>query len=158
MVSNPGVEMPNQAGVDRKRLPPIRVFLAEDDAEMRRMIATALRRDGHFVLEARDGPGLLLEIGHPTGETFGTSLQPSSFPTWMPGRDGPAILRGLRSFEWCPPFILITGFGDESVHDEAARLGAHAVFDKPFDLDQLRAAVVRLGRLAQGDDGIENST
>jgi two-component system, response regulator, stage 0 sporulation protein F len=141
------VRMPNQATMDAiASFPTIRVFLAEDDAAMRQMIASALRRDGHFVLEARDGPGLLLEIGH----AYWGDL-PDSTPTVvisdlrMPGRDGLSILRGLRQHVWCPPFILITGFGDRSIHDEAARLGAHAVFDKPFDLDQLRAAVRRLG-------------
>jgi DNA-binding response OmpR family regulator len=139
--------MPNLTTVDGRPSHTVRVFLAEDDAEMRQMIATALRRDGHFVLEARDGPGLLLEIGH----AYWGDL-PDSTPTVvisdlrMPGRDGLAILRGLRQYDWCPPFILITGFGERSVHDEAARLGAHAVFDKPFDLDHLRAAVVRLGQ------------
>ena len=139
--------MPNLVTVEGKPSQTVRVFLAEDDAEMREMIATALRRDGHSVLEARDGPGLLLEIGH----AYWGDL-PDSTPTVvisdlrMPGRDGLAILRGLRQHDWCPPFILITGFGDKSVHDEAARLGVHAVFDKPFDLDHLRAAVVRLGR------------
>jgi two-component system, response regulator, stage 0 sporulation protein F len=128
---------------------PTRVFLAEDDAEMRSMIASALRRDGHFVLEARDGPGLLLELGHaywgdvpdPTPTVVISDLK-------MPGRDGLTILRGLRQYAWCPAFILITGFGDEAVHREAADLGAHAVFDKPFDLDELRAAVPRLARLS----------
>ena len=132
--------------------PVIRVFLAEDDPEMRRLIAAALRSDGHFVLEASDGPALLLELGHaywgdlpdPT-----PSVVISDFR--MPGRDGLAILKGMRHFSWCPPFILITGFGDESVHELAAGLGAEAVFDKPFDLDQLREAVRRLGRRASDD-------
>ena len=146
---NPQAPVPPAATVMNNRSSgPIRVFLAEDDVEMRLMIASALRRDGHFVLEARDGPGLLLEIGH----AYWGDL-PDSTPTVvisdlrMPGRDGLAILRGLREHAWCPPFILITGFGDRAIHEEAARLGAHAVFDKPFDLDELRAAVIRLGRL-----------
>jgi two-component system response regulator (stage 0 sporulation protein F) len=139
--------MHNQTAQDRNSSATIRVFLAEDDAEMRQLIASALRRDDHFVLEARDGPELLLEIGHAYWGDV-----PDSTPTViisdlrMPGRDGLAVLRRLRDHPWCPPFILITGFGDESVHDEAARLGAHAVFDKPFDLDELRATVTRLGR------------
>jgi CheY-like chemotaxis protein len=137
--------MPQPESPGKALRTPIRVFLAEDDVEMRRLIASTLRRDGHFVLEAQDGPGLLLEIGHaywgdlpdPTPTVIISDLR-------MPGRDGLAVLDGLRRHAWCPPFILITGFGDESVHHEAARLGAQAVFDKPFDLDALRAAVVRL--------------
>jgi two-component system response regulator (stage 0 sporulation protein F) len=137
--------MPNQAAEGAQPPSTIRVFLAEDDLDMRDMIAAALRRDGHFVLEARDGPSLLLELGHaywgdlpdPTPTVIVSDLR-------MPGRDGLAVLRGLRLHAWCPPFILITAFGDESTHEEAARLGAQAVFDKPFDLDLLRAAVIRL--------------
>jgi len=37
--------------------------------------------------------------------------------------------------------ILITGFGDAAARDQARRLGVAAIFDKPFDLDELRAAV-----------------
>ncbi len=142
-------EMANQTDPERRETATVRVFLAEDDAEMRRLIASALRRDGHFVLEAHDGAGLLLELGH----AYWGDL-PDVTPTVvisdlrMPGRDGLAILRGLRRFAWCPPFILITGFGDDSIHQEAARLGAGAVFDKPFDIDKLRAAVARLGLAA----------
>jgi len=37
----------------------LRILLAEDDAEMRRLLALVLRRDGHQVVEARDGGELL---------------------------------------------------------------------------------------------------
>jgi two-component system response regulator (stage 0 sporulation protein F) len=122
--------------------PPLRVFLAEDNPEMRRMLATALRQDGHFVLEASDGHALLVDIGHVYG-----GPQPDDSASVvvadvrMPGRDALSILRGLREHPWCPPFILITAFGDRDLRDEARRLGAHAVFDKPFDLQVLRAKV-----------------
>jgi len=39
------------------------------------------------------------------------------------------------------PVILITAFGDQTTHLRALRLGASRVFDKPFDCDDLRAAV-----------------
>ena len=41
------------------------------------------------------------------------------------------------------PIILITAFGDVQVHADAERLGA-VVFDKPFDVDSLRACAAKL--------------
>jgi DNA-binding response OmpR family regulator len=143
--------MTNLQAVGQTRRPTARVFLAEDDPELRHLIAVALRKDGHFVLEARDGPGLLLELGH----AYWGDL-PDATPTViisdlrMPGSDGLTILKGLRHHPWAPPFILITAFGDPNVHGTAAELGARAVFDKPFDLDELRAAVVRLATTGRG--------
>lgn len=126
---------------------PFRVFVADDDREMRRMIAESLRRDGHFVLEASDGGALWLDLGHafygaaPDGQ--GSVIVSD---VRMPGHDGLEILRRMRAHPWCPPFILITAFGDPALHQEALRLGAHVVLDKPFDLSALRSAVLELSR------------
>jgi FixJ family two-component response regulator len=70
----------------------------------------------------------------------------------MPRRGGLDLIQELLDLEWCPPCILITGFGDERLHAEARRLGAVAVFDKPFDLDDLRASVNRLADRAGAED------
>jgi len=40
-----------------------RILLAEDDDEMRRMLVSALRRDGHVVEEAYNGMDLLAKAG-----------------------------------------------------------------------------------------------
>ncbi|MCU0620491.1 MAG: response regulator [Gemmatimonadales bacterium] len=62
----------------------------------------------------------------------------------MPGKTGLELLAGLRRADWATPVILITGFGDRHTLAEAQRLGAAAVFDKPFDVDDLRTAVLNL--------------
>jgi len=54
---------------------------------------------------------------------------------------GSEVLAGLRDIHWPTPFILITAFGDEKTHQRALDLGAKAVLDKPFDLDELRKAI-----------------
>jgi hypothetical protein len=41
------------------------------------------------------------------------------------------------------PIILITAFGDPHIHADATRLGA-AVFEKPFDVDDLRDCATEL--------------
>jgi DNA-binding response OmpR family regulator len=54
------------------------------------------------------------------------------------------MLASLRTAECSVPVVLITAFGDEATHAQALRLGAAALFDKPFDVDDLRAAVSRM--------------
>jgi CheY-like chemotaxis protein len=128
----------------------LRVFLAEDDPQLRRLIAEQLRRDGHFVLEAADGAALLSDLGH---VFWGDGLDPEQnviiSDARMPGRGGLAVLHGIRQFPWCPPFILITAFADEQIRAEARRLGVYRVFDKPFDLDELRELVSGLSGSGQ---------
>jgi DNA-binding response OmpR family regulator len=44
--------------------------------------------------------------------------------------------------------ILITAFGDEETHAEASRLGVAAMFNKPFDVDELLGKVQELATRA----------
>lgn len=121
---------------------PFRVFVADDDREMRRMIADALRRDGHFVVEAPDGAALLNDLGHAFyGEEPDGRRSLIISDVKMPGPSGLEVLRRMRTHPWCPTVILITAFGDALAHEEAKRLGAYAMLDKPFDLARLRGLV-----------------
>jgi CheY-like chemotaxis protein len=115
--------------------------LAEDDAAMRALLARTLRRAHFDVVEARSGYETLERLSH------GLSNEP---PIWfdliisdvrMPGYDGFNILALLRQMPVSIPVILITAFGTAEAHASAARLGAFAVLDKPFDLDDLMALV-----------------
>jgi two-component system, response regulator, stage 0 sporulation protein F len=121
---------------------PVRVLLAEDDTEMRALLAAALRQDGLEVVEARDGSALLDRLAEALaadGDLDGYDLIVSDIR--MPGHSALDILAGVRRAFRHTPVILITAFGDRVTHERAKRLGASAVFDKPFDIDDLRAAV-----------------
>jgi CheY-like chemotaxis protein len=118
--------------------PPVRVLVADDDPDLRQVIAEALRAEGFDVLEAENGPQLLDLIGpalmgKPGGQA--PALVVSDFR--MPGFTGMSVLGGLRQFDGRLPFILITAFGDPITHAEARRLGATAVLDKPFEMRRL---------------------
>ena len=118
---------------------PARVVVADDDPEMRSLIAAALRKDGHEVTEFTDGMRLLVHvIAREDQPARAFDLVISDLR--MPVSSGLQILRGLRHSGWRLPFILCTAFGDESTRNEAEKLGA-LFFDKPFDLDDLRMAV-----------------
>ena len=120
---------------------PAVILLAEDDHDMRELIAGALRRSGYEVIEARDGSELLELIGNAHLRTRGPGTAPDLIISdiRMPRWSGIEILAGLRRSDWAMPVVLITAFGDEPLHEEARRLGAVTVLDKPFDVDELIA-------------------
>ena len=119
------------------------VLVAEDDPDMRRLVAAVLRGAGHRVVEATDGMQILDRI-----ESTIWSARPHLFDVivtdvHMPGLSGLDVLAALRCTRWTTPVILITAFGDEETRSEARALGAIDILDKPFNPDNLKIAVVR---------------
>ena len=117
---------------------PTRVLVAEDDSDFRRLVACVLERDGHEVTAVADGRSLRQEIdvdGHCPRDAVVTDV-------CMPGATGLDVLWSLRDEDKAPPIILMSAFADDSVHLQARRWGAFAVFEKPFDIDDLRTAVL----------------
>ncbi len=123
-----------------------RVILAEDDADMRRMLAGVLVADGYEVIEAPDGDELIDRLHEIAGRPHGRdTVAVILADVRMPRLDGLDVLAALRCAGWRTPVILMTAFGDDTVHAEAKKLGAVEVLDKPFGMDELRAL---LGRVA----------
>lgn len=119
---------------------PARVLLAEDDPDMRRLLAEELRRDGYEVLEAKDGKEMelrLKSVRHCPLKAPDVIIM----DVRMPGHSGLEILAALRQAQWTTPVVLITGFPDPSLIASAHALQAE-VFGKPFDIDALRVAVL----------------
>ncbi len=119
-----------------------RILVAEDDDEMRALLASVLRGDGYDVTEVSDGLGLLHRLMYSKilfGDESGFDLIISDIR--MPDITGLDFLAGMQDDEYIPPVILITAFGDMRTHAEAERLGAMALFDKPLDMDDFRVAV-----------------
>ncbi|HYX92402.1 MAG TPA: response regulator [Myxococcaceae bacterium] len=118
----------------------VRVFVAEDQPEMRALIARVLRQDGYEVIEAGDGTALIDSL---VRSMVDDARMPDLIITdiRMPGASGLDVAARLRRSDWTTPIIFITAFGDDQAHAEARRLGAVGCLDKPFDLDELRAMV-----------------
>lgn len=127
---------------------PSTIYLAEDDDDMRALIAASLKADGYDVVEAKDGAELLDLLA-------GASTQPMRRPdiivsdVLMPCYSGLGVLAALHKSAWKVPVILITARRDESVVNDAMRLGASAVVHKPFDIDDLRTAILSVSLDAQ---------
>ncbi len=121
-----------------------RVFVGEDDDEMRGLMVTALRRDGHQIVEAVDGLDLLRGIQSLRSLTPSVRGNVVVTDVRMPGASGLQVLAALRRLGPAIPVNIVTGFGDAYTHADAWRLGALAVFNKPFDLADLKRTVLRL--------------
>ena len=128
-----------------------RLLLAEDDADTRRLLGAALRRQGFEVVEACDGAELLEHLSAAVDEhglaargiavrnegAYDAVIADNQLPE-LCGLDVLAALQRAR----CPvPFILITAFADEDTRAEARALGAAAFLEKPLSIDDLQAAV-----------------
>ena len=117
---------------------PGRVLLAEDDLELRSLIAMVLRRNGFQVEMATDGSEALERLASTVlGRTSGRSPDLLITDYRMPKFDGLDVIEALRLVGVRTPIILITAFGDAATHARAQALGVTAVLDKPFDLQDL---------------------
>ena len=102
---------------------PFRVLVAEDDVEMRRVVADALRDDGYDVVELADGGRLLVDIAaRMKAETAGESVDLIVSDIRMPICTGLQILEVLRQSHWHTPVILMTAFGDDATRKHAESL------------------------------------
>jgi DNA-binding response OmpR family regulator len=122
-----------------------RVLVADDDDDMRALVASALRLDGYVVIEARDGAEVLRVISRPESvpDVIVTDIR-------MPGRSGLTLLAGLRVEGWMTPIVVMSAFVTDQVRTVANQFGADAVLGKPFDIDDLRTVVMNVLRPNDG--------
>ncbi len=123
---------------------PARVWVVEDDPELRRLLAHRLRREGHAVVELESG----VELEEGLERVFDVDAHAEHAPPALiladlslPGIDGLAALARLRSLDFEIPVVLMTAFPGPEVYDQAHRLGVAAVFEKPFSLSELCSVV-----------------
>jgi DNA-binding response OmpR family regulator len=121
---------------------PAHILLAEDDAEFRALLALVLASDGYAVDQVPDGTAFMERVGDwsDTCNLIITDVR-------MPGFSGIEVVSRLRGRGSQIPVIMVTAMRDESTQERALLLGA-TIFHKPFDLDDLRTAV--LNTLAHG--------
>ncbi len=121
------------------------IFVAEDDPEMRRLVADKLRKIGHTVIEAADGAELMHRLAMAGDNHQFSQMRVDLIITdiRMPGSDGLAILESLRASGWRTPAIVMSAFGDSHARERAEGLGA-VFLDKPFRMDLLIHTVRRL--------------
>lgn len=120
------------------------VLVAEDEDELRTLIARSLGQHGLRVVELEDG----LEMSDYIALARPTARHRIPLPSLvvtdvrMPGASGLEVVRAIRALGLDVPVVVLTAYPDDEVYEEALKLGDTQVFAKPFDLDEL-AVIVR---------------
>ena len=136
----------------------MRILVVEDDADLRCLLARALRAEGYAVDTAEDGEDGLVNAGSWEYDAVVLDLM-------LPKRDGLSVLAELRRRRPTPVLILTAR---DTVHDRVRGLdgGADDYLVKPFDLQELlarlrviirRAAGLSRAAIAIGDVSIDTS-
>jgi PAS domain S-box-containing protein len=115
------------------------ILVAEDDADLREVLATSLTRSGHHVLQARDGAEALAAIEREHVDLVVLDL-------WMPNVDGFEVLERMKSIASASqiPVVVVTGSDRTGSEVRALHLGANVYLTKPIEASALTEQVTRL--------------
>ena len=119
----------------------IRILVADDDAEMRRLVVDTLVEDGYLVAAVADGGEVMRRI---TDSCRATPLLPRVdlvvTDVRMPVSNGLDLVHAMRNAKWTIPIVIMTAFADPETRARAESLGA-TLLDKPFKMGELRELV-----------------
>lgn len=126
------------------------IWVVEDSADIRDMLADELRSTGFMVEIAADGKPFLEQMRHPD------AMPPSLVLTdyLMPGADGRAVLDGVRRHWPGVPVVLVSAtpyLTTDPVHADREQ-GFDASLMKPVNLADLRLTLARLLGLRCGNE------
>jgi two-component system, LuxR family, response regulator FixJ len=118
------------------------VYVIDDDAGVRRTIATILNSQNITAVTFSSAPEFLARIG---------SLKPACVVSdvRMPDMDGMALLERLGELKSEFPVVLITAHGDIRMAVRAMQYGAVDFLEKPFNNETLIAVVRKAQRILE---------
>jgi DNA-binding response OmpR family regulator len=116
------------------------ILVIDDDEIIRSLLRDLLERDGYDVMEAENGKTGLKLVRENGADLVITDLI-------MPEREGIETIRELRRDFSDVKIIAISGggtIGPETYLQMAKSMGAHRVFGKPFNLEEMSEAIREL--------------
>jgi len=113
------------------------ILIVDDEPKMRRVLEIMLQKMGHGCLSASNGTEALEVFRANTVDLVITDLR-------MPGMDGLALMGELRALQSDVPVLMITAHGTVESAVAAMKLGACDYLLRPFDIEVLELAVLRV--------------
>lgn len=119
-----------------------KILLVEDHPLLRWVLETTLKEEGHDVAVEKSSEAA---IAHGTGEAFDLIITDLSL---VPGVDGLEVFRRIKTVYPTTRFILISAGADEDELEQARRLGFDCILEKPFPVEEIKAAIDALSEPA----------
>lgn len=133
--------------------PRATVLVVEDDPNIREIVAMILHDEGYRVLRAEEGTAALALVQQERPALIVSDVK-------MPGLDGFGLCEQVRANRDLAqiPFIFLTASDERADVRHGMVLGADDYLTKPFEAEELVAAVqVRLARAAEARAAIERA-
>jgi len=111
-----------------------RVVIADDEEEIRDLLAEYLQTHGWETFRAANGLEALLHVKQQRPAAVVLDLN-------MPRLGGIDALKRIRAFDAAIAVVVVSANADDNMRSQAEALGAKAILDKPLDLAQLLAAL-----------------
>ncbi len=123
---------------------PSTILILEDEPDLLRAMVVRLTAAGFLCTTARNGKEGLVKLEESQPDVVITDLL-------MPEMDGYDMVHYLRSHEQTAtiPVIVLTAVPKSALDQRTAELGASCIMHKPFDSEQLLAAVNNVLRIRQ---------
>src|SRR2546422_334041 len=119
-------------GVSARRLR--KIVIADDEEEIRDLLAESLQTHGWETFRAANGLEALLHVKQQRPAAVVLDLN-------MPRLGGIDALKRIRTFDPSIVVVVVSANVDDTVRPQIEALGVKAILDKPLDLAQLLAAL-----------------
>jgi two-component system KDP operon response regulator KdpE len=113
---------------------PVRILIVDDDPHVRRLLRTALAREGYRTLEARSAGEAIAALQSNEPDLVLLDLG-------LPDADGIDVITRIRGGRSRTPIIVISGRDQQRDKINALELGANDYVTKPFAMGELEARI-----------------
>ncbi|MBT2688660.1 response regulator [Bacillus sp. ISL-47] len=111
-----------------------KILIVDDQFGIRILLNEVLQKEGYDTYQAANGVQALDIVSKHSPDLVLLDMK-------IPGMDGIEILKRMRVVDKDIRVIIMTAYGELDMIQEAKDLGALTHFAKPFDIDDIRAAV-----------------
>ncbi len=122
-----------------------RIYVADDDEDVREAVTTILKDEGAIVIGGADGKDIFTSISFGKPDCIVMDL-------YMPNSDGFDAIEAINDFLSVDcPILVLTGHATEENVERAMELGATECMAKPVKVDQFIGTIERIINDFQGE-------